>query len=56
LAFLLQSNYCRFQHIPTLPVSSRRESGLLEEDARKRVGGVFADGVGSRFAGAHSVR
>ena len=35
-------------------MSIRRESGLLEQDARKRIGGMFADGVRSRLAGAHS--
>ena len=41
------------QHVPALPVSSRRESRLLEEDARKRISAVVCDGIRSRLAGAH---
>ena len=54
LRFLFCGNYCRSQHVPALPVSSRREPRLLEQDARKRVGGMVADGIAGSLTSAHS--
>ena len=54
LLFLFCGENRSSQHVPALPVSSRRESRLLEEDARKRISGMVADGIGSCLAGAHS--
>ena len=54
LLFLFGGENRGLQQVTALPVSSRRESRLLEEDARKRISSMVADGVGSCLAGAHS--
>jgi hypothetical protein len=42
------------QHVPALPVSSRRQSRLLEEDASEWISAVVSDAVASGLASAHS--
>ena len=42
------------QHVPALPVSSRRKPSLLEEDAGEWISAVVCDGIRSCLAGAHS--
>ena len=51
--FFVGGQNCGLQHVPTLPVSSRRESRLLEEDARKRISAVVCDAVSSGLTSAH---
>jgi len=42
------------EHVPALPVSSRRQARLLEEDARKWISAVVCDAVAGQLASAHS--
>jgi hypothetical protein len=53
LLFLFGGNYCRLEHVPALPVSSRRQSSLLEENARKWISAVVCDAVAGQLASAH---
>jgi hypothetical protein len=41
------------QHVPALPVSSRSQSRLLEENARKWISAVVCDAVTGSLASAH---
>jgi len=41
------------QHVPALPVSSRRQAGLLEEDARKWISAVVCYQITDGLASAH---
>jgi len=41
------------QHVPALPVSSRRQARLLEEYARKCISAVVCDAVAGGLASAH---
>jgi hypothetical protein len=53
LLFLFGGNYCRPQHVPAFPVSSRRQARLLEQNASKWISAVVCDAVTGSLASAH---
>jgi hypothetical protein len=54
LLFLFGGQNRSPQHVPALPVSSRRQARLLEEDSRKWISAVVCDQITGSLASAHS--